>query len=287
MLFSSTKQVVVLLLRFEYLIDHIALRSRSLLIVKKPLRYPNHISITFPNFIMRASSIAALSTILSLATVQAQSTSENNCTVFTWDQQPAYYIYGPPERISGATTCAPRNNESHYCALKADGDIQVQYSKNVTSLRDSCWNTPDGVTCFLESIIKPAVNASLNGEPWSNSVIGAIDNWESIEPGESAYLNFTTLKRCFVGTMSNCTGNLTDGLALEACAPVWHTVGTSQRAIMDGEVIVVNISEADVGNFRDPFANQVSGEEAAAGRFVVGGNVLGIALAVAFAAVLV
>merc|ERR1711939_1120354 len=63
---------VVLLLRFEYLIDHIALRSRSLLIVKKPLRYPNHISITFPNFIMRASSIAALSTILSLATVQAQ-----------------------------------------------------------------------------------------------------------------------------------------------------------------------------------------------------------------------
>merc|ERR1711964_809407 len=218
----GTKQVVVLLLRFEYLIDHIALRSRSLLIVKKPLRYPNHISITFPNFIMRASSIAALSTILSLATVQAQSTSENNCTVFTWDQQPAY------------------------CALKADGDIQVQYSKNVTSLRDSCWNTPDGVTCFLESIIKPAVNASLNGEPWSNSVIGAIDNWEPIEPGESAYLNFTTLKRCFVGTMSNCTGNLTDGLALEACAPVWHTVGTSQRAIMDGEVIVVNISEADV-----------------------------------------
>merc|ERR1712093_815924 len=152
---------------------------------------------------MRASSIAALSTILSLATVQAQSTSENNCTVFTWDQQPAYYIYGPPERISGATTCAPRNNESHYCA------------------RDSCWNPPDGVTCFLESIIKPAVNASLNGEPWSNSVIGAIDNWEPIEPGESAYLNFTTLKRCFVGTMSNCTGNLTDGLALEACAPVW------------------------------------------------------------------
>merc|ERR1712098_395046 len=133
------KQVVVLLLRFEYLIDHIALRSRSLLIVKKPLRYPNHISITFPNFIMRASSIAALSTILSLATVQAQSTSENNCTVFTWDQQPAYYIYGPPERISGATTCAPRNNESHYCALKADGDIQVQYSILSGQVRGRLW----------------------------------------------------------------------------------------------------------------------------------------------------
>ncbi|KAH7417870.1 hypothetical protein BKA64DRAFT_653037 [Cadophora sp. MPI-SDFR-AT-0126] len=235
---------------------------------------------------MKVNSITIISTLLSFSTVHAQSTSENNCTIFTWDQQPAYYIYGHPERISGATTCAPRNNESHYCALKADGDIQVQYSNNVTEFRDACWNTPDGTTCFLESIIKPAVNASLNGEPWNDSVIGSIDNWASIAPGTSAYLNFTTLKRCFVGTMSNCTGNLTDGLALEACAPVWHTVGTSPRAIMDGEVIVVNISEADVANFRDPFENQSSGEEGVAGRFLVGRDVMGFALVLAFTAAL-
>ncbi|KAK0112732.1 hypothetical protein ONS95_014468 [Cadophora gregata] len=236
---------------------------------------------------MRANNIAKLSALLSIATVHAQVVSANNCTVFSWDQQPAYYVYGPPERISGASTCAPRNNESHYCALNADGDIQVQYSKNVTSLRDSCWNTPDGPACFLESIVKTAVNASLNGEPWNNSVIASVNTWEAIEPGTSAYLNFTTLKRCFVGTMSNCTGNLTDGVVLEACAPVYHTTGTNPRAIMDGEVIVVNVSEADVGNFRDPFEKQFSGEGGgAAGNFVVGGNVLAVAVAVTFATAL-
>ncbi|KAH7370324.1 hypothetical protein BKA65DRAFT_561978 [Rhexocercosporidium sp. MPI-PUGE-AT-0058] len=235
---------------------------------------------------MKLTSLSTLYTFLAITTVGAQFQSENNCTIFTWDQQPAYYTYGPPERISGASTCAPKKNESHYCALKADGDIQVRYSNNVTEIDDSCWRSPEGITCFLESIIKPAINASLNGEFWDNSVVGAIDNTATIEPGISAYLNFTTLKRCFVGTMSNCKGNVTDGTVLEACAPVYHSVGANFRAIMDGDVIVVNISEADVGNYRDPFANQVSGEEGSAGRFTVGGNALGLVLAVAFVAAL-
>ncbi|KAH9218165.1 hypothetical protein DL95DRAFT_458721 [Leptodontidium sp. 2 PMI_412] len=161
---------------------------------------------------------------------------------FTWNQQPACYIYGTPERISGASTCAPRNNESHYYALKADGDIQVRYSKNVTELSDNWWNPLERVSCFLGTIIKPAINRSLNGEPWNNSIIGVIDNTAALEPATSAYLNFTTLKRCFVGATSNCTGNLTDGLVLEVCAPVYHSVGANKRAIMDGEVVVVNIS---------------------------------------------
>ncbi|KAG4432160.1 hypothetical protein IFR05_012352 [Cadophora sp. M221] len=284
-MFSCPTIPDVIQLKTEYFPVHIAFSRQASLAIKIS-HCQTSVPLHYQNITMKMNSISTLSALVALVaitTVQAQVQSENNCTVFTWDQQPAYYIYGPPERISGATTCAPRNNESHYCALKADGDIQVRYSKNVTELRDNCWNTPEGISCFLETIIKPAINASLSGEPWNNTVIGAIDNTAALEPGVSAYLNFTTLKMCFAGAMSNCTGGLTDGIVLEACAPVYHSVGASRRAIMDGEVIVVNISEADVGNYRDPFANQVSGEEDAAGRFLVGdGNVLGLALVVAF-----
>ncbi|KAL2066153.1 hypothetical protein VTL71DRAFT_2224 [Oculimacula yallundae] len=237
---------------------------------------------------MKVAAISLIFALLSISTVEAQFQSPNNCTIFTWDKQPAYYTYGPPERISGATTCAPKNNESHYCGLTAEGDIQVSYSKNISVFADSCWRVGNSITCWLESIIKPAINESLAGQQWNQSVIASIDNTAAIEPGVSAYLNFTTLKRCFVGTLSNCTGNMTDGDVIEACAPVYHTDGRGRGRIMDGEVIVVNISESDVGNFRDPFANQVSGSEAegAAERLFLDGNVMGLGLVVAFAVML-
>lgn len=130
------------------------------------------------------------------------------------------------------TLLCPQSRRRHPSALQ----------QNVTELSDNWWNPLERVSCFLETIIKPAINRSLNGEPWNNSIIGVIDNTAALEPATSAYLNFTTLKRCFVGATSNCTGNLTDGLVLEVCAPVYHSVGANKRAIMDGEVVVVNIS---------------------------------------------
>ncbi len=237
---------------------------------------------------MRAATLVRLSVILpflSVPAIQAQATPKGNCTVFDWDQQPAYFTYGTPERISGASKCAPRNNESHYCSLVADGDIQVTYRRNATSPPDACWNTGAGVSCFLHSLVLAAVNSTLAGENWRESVIGAIDQTVALEPGTSAYLNFTTLNRCFVGTLSNCTGGLEDGIVLQACAPVYHTVGANGKAIMDGEVTIVNVSASDVGNFEDPFANQVSPEEAAASMgYIVSGKLMALGVAVVFVA---
>lgn len=87
--------------------------------------------------------------------------------------------------------------------------------------------------------------------------------------------------------MSNCTRDLIDGVILEAYAPVWHRVGAGSMVILDGEVKVVNVPDADVGKYMNPFANQKGGGEVGvAGRFYVVGNMLTLDLGVAFAAVL-
>lgn len=89
-----------------------------------------------------------------------------------------------------------------------------------------------------------------------------------LQEGTSGYLNFYPLDRCVEGTISGCNGTIQDGFAIEACAPVATKAGRSMQTVMDGRVVVVNVSASDVGNFRDPFANQVSSDGGKSVHFV-------------------
>jgi hypothetical protein len=206
---------------------------------------------------MKSFTVTAFAALLSVATAQ-------NCTVFNWNQQRPYLLTYPPQRISGASTCPPSSNTTHSCPLVASGDGQYTFSYNISSvLRDAGWNTGTGSETFMHNLIYSAVNGSLNetGTPvgWNTSVIGVLDTVYPLSPNTSAYLNFTAYKRCFAGTMSNCTGGLQDGVAIEACAPVYHTTERSNggRAILDGNYTLQEVPEANVTQYSDPFANQV------------------------------
>ncbi|XMA10574.1 hypothetical protein WAI453_003365 [Rhynchosporium graminicola] len=73
------------------------------------------------------SFVNVVSALLSIATVEGQFQSSKNCTIFIWDQQPAYFSSGRPERISSAATCtSKKTNKTQYCGLTENGDIQVQ-----------------------------------------------------------------------------------------------------------------------------------------------------------------
>lgn len=94
-------------------------------------------------------------------------------------------------------------------------------------------------------------------------MIGLIDTTERLGAGQAAYLNFTLLRRCFAGTMSNCSGGVVDGLGIEACAPVTHTDRTTDgMTILDGEYTLVNVTRDDVeaNKYPDPFSGQNRGE---------------------------
>jgi hypothetical protein len=146
--------------------------------------------------------------------------------------------------------------------------LQKVFTYNLTRLLPNAPIVVDGKETsdtFLHNLILSAsgVNSSLSGASWESSVIGLIDTTQSLPPGSSGYLNFTTFKRCFAGTMSNCTGGLTDGLSIEACAPVTHTDRTTGGLdILDGKVTLVNVSSSDVeaGKFPDPFRGQSRGD---------------------------
>jgi hypothetical protein len=202
---------------------------------------------------------ALFHTLITRITAQSSSTREGNCTVFNWDQQPAYVRYDTtPQRISAAESCPKRENITHQCAIIAEGDLQVQWKQNST-LQDSSWNGEDGVTSFFYTIIHTAVQDYLNENnvTFNNTIIGLIDSVATLEPGSAGYLNFTSLLSCFQGTFGNCTG-VDDGLAVEACTPV-ATVDESGLAILQGNYSVQNVSEAHVGKYNDPFAGQSRG----------------------------
>jgi hypothetical protein len=143
---------------------------------------------------------------------------QSNCTVFTWDQQPSYLTYNDPqERIAAGVACEA--NASHPCALHAAGNEYVEFTHNLTNgssrynrFQDPTWTATlsNGyfvAESFLHSAIFAQVNSSLGGLPWNYSVYGAIDRTVTLEPWQSGYLNFTPVRRCFVGAMSNCTGD--------------------------------------------------------------------------------
>lgn len=63
--------------------------------------------------------------------------------------------------------------------------------------------------------------------------------------------------------MSNCSGELSNGLGIEAWAPVTHTDWTTDGMnILDGVVTLVNVSSSDVkaGKFPNPFRGQSRGD---------------------------
>lgn len=216
----------------------------------------------------------------------AQSQQNGNCTVFDWDQQPGYLTNSTTEvRVSAAATCQPKSNETHDCPITAAGDAQASFTYNVsTTLRNVYWQGPSSAESFLHNLILNAVNSSLDGATWPDYAVGLIDTTQALSPGTSGYINFAALQRCFEGTMSNCTGELEDGLAIRACAPVLNPARDGNRiGILSGRYSIVEIPEEQVTQYRDPYAGQLSSD--ASERLHRGTTVtLAMSLAVAFAA---
>ena len=222
------------------------------------------------------SIFVLLAAITSLTYAQSKDTI-TNCTIFTWDKQPAYLQYYPAQRVSAASTCPPSSNDTHTCPLTAAGDLLLSWEYNITG-RDSYWLVDKPFrhqVTFYHSLISAAINESLAGTPWNESVIGIIDTVQAQTPNTSAYLDFAGLKRCFAGTFSNCTGDLADGTPVEACAPVYHTTREQgSMSILDGNYSRVEIPQANVSKYSDPFAHQARGDggfgaSAFAGRSIV------------------
>ncbi|KAL2865057.1 uncharacterized protein BJX67DRAFT_192588 [Aspergillus lucknowensis] len=214
-----------------------------------------------------------LSTTL-LASVSAQSTGAN-CTVFNWDRNPAYIAQYPPQRISAGATC-PENNQNLTCPLTASGDAQYSATTNITRL--STFNFAP----VVEETVAGADNSESDNIPtpfFNETIIASIDATRILEPGQSAYLNFTAYRFCYTGTVGKCTEGVEDGVGVEICAPFWHNTSSDGFPSLDGEYKIVNISEEDVGRYPDPYENQVRGEDdgegGAAGLRVGGGVVFG------------
>ncbi|KAL3458922.1 hypothetical protein BJX64DRAFT_209312 [Aspergillus heterothallicus] len=204
------------------------------------------------------SSIALLLSSTSLL-ASAQQGSLGNCSVFNWDTNPAYIQSYPPERVSAAGTC-PENEGNLTCPLTASGDAQYSATVNITGL----------LTTQFVPIVADAVRDENNTETeyggllapgFNESVIGSIDQTRLIEPGQSAYLNFTAYQYCYEGTVSNCTDGVEDGAAVRVCAALWHNVTDEGFPIFDGEYTVVNISANDVDDYPDPYENQVRDDD--------------------------
>jgi len=201
--------------------------------------------------------LIGLTTIISVSKAQ---TDNPNCTIFDWDGQPGYLQNDTVQRISAAATCEPARNETHECPIVAHGDAAVQYKYNISStLRSSYWHTPHGSENYIHSLILSSVNSSLDGMPWPDYAIGAIDTTETLEPGTSGYIQFTPYLRCFAGILSNCTGGIEDGIGIEACAPViqtlWDSVG-----VLQGDFSIEKVAEDEVSHYRDPYSGQSSGD---------------------------
>lgn len=202
--------------------------------------------------------LIGLTTIISVSKAQTVPLVGPNCTVFDWDGQPGYLQNGRAQPISAAATCEPARNETHKCPIVAHGDAAGQWEYNISSTLPNAYS-PDSSENYVHSLILSTVNSSLDGAPWPVYVVGAIDTTEALEPGTSGYILFTPYLRCFTGTMSNCTGGIEDGIGIKTCAPVIQTLWDSVT-VLQGNFSIEEVAEDDVSLYRDPFANQVSGD---------------------------
>ncbi|RDW92895.1 uncharacterized protein DSM5745_00217 [Aspergillus mulundensis] len=198
-------------------------------------------------YLLPSTALFSLLTLTLPVTINAQTQTSANCSVFNWDQNDPYLATYPPQRVSGASSCAG-TSENLTCALTAEGDGQYSASNNISGLATITFTSVVADTVSEDSLIAPGFN---------DSVIGSIDTTQILRPGQSAYLNFTAYKFCYTGTVANCTEGVDNDTAVEACAPVWHEQGGYAR--LDGEYWVVNISASDVDQYEDPYANQVGG----------------------------
>ncbi|KAL2802100.1 hypothetical protein BJX63DRAFT_134182 [Aspergillus granulosus] len=218
---------------------------------------------------------ASIALLLSSSLAAAQQAAQGNCSVFNWDSNPAYIASYPPQRVSAGGTC-PENEGNLTCALTASGDAQYTATNNITRLSTSQFVQIVADTVTEENSTETEYGGLL-APGFNSSVIGAIDQTRMIEPGESAYLNFTAYRYCYEGTVGNCTEGVEDGVAVQICAPVWHNVTEGGFPIFDGKYAVVNISANEVGDYSDPYENQVrdDGGNAAAGLRAGAGVVFG------------
>ncbi|KAL2846640.1 hypothetical protein BJY01DRAFT_173600 [Aspergillus pseudoustus] len=226
---------------------------------------------------MMSKSSVALLRLLSFFPLlaAAQQTTQANCTVFNWDNNPAYIATYPPQRVSAGGTC-PENEGNLNCPLAASGDAQYAATVNITRLSTRHF-VPIVADAVTDANSTQTDDGCLLAPGFNSSVIGSIDQTRLIEPGQSAYLNFTAFRYCYEGMVGNCTEGVEDGTAVQICAPVWHNVTNDGFPIFDGKYTVVNISANEVDEYSDPYENQVrdDGGNAAAGLKAGSGVALG------------
>ncbi|KAL4882262.1 hypothetical protein BJY04DRAFT_50974 [Aspergillus karnatakaensis] len=216
------------------------------------------------------STTALLSSLL-LTAANAQSNAAN-CSVFNWDNNPASISTYPPERVGAAGTC-PENESNLTCALTASGDAQYTANVNITGLN---------IVNFAEVVQSTVDNSTLEAPGFNASIAGAIDTTRILEPGQSAYLNFTAYQFCYTGTVGNCSEGVDNETAVEVCAPLWREDGFPR---IDGTYTVVNVSANDVDRYPDPYENQVRPEDAAVS--LLGGLNMGLVGLLALGAAMV
>lgn len=219
------------------------------------------------------SSIVALACATGLATAQTTLAPETNCTIFNWNQAPVYLVNDTQrQRVSGASTCAPKSNSSHACPIEVHGDLDASFRANISAniLRDHYYNTGSGSSSFYFDLVNrtvPSANTTSTGIPFRNYVVGNINTIESLPPGTSGYLEFQRIFQCVAGTLSNCTANtLPDNTPVEFCAPLYHTTDLRTNTgvtILDGEFFLNQIDASNVSQYPDPFAGLSRGTSSA------------------------
>ncbi|KAJ5982094.1 hypothetical protein N7451_012194 [Penicillium sp. IBT 35674x] len=202
-------------------------------------------------YIKQAVLVSALLLGTKALAADSSSISSGNCTTFNWNHQDAEVAYYAPIRVSSGQSCPDSKgaNKNDTCPLSASGAAQFFAETNVTAFQ-----SPSKFAPLLEEALESA-NATMPAPYFNDSVISRIDQTRILEAGQSAYLNFTALKFCYEGSLSNCSGSLKDGTFARFCAPLW----TESDSLVSGEYTVVNISKSDVGQYKDPYAGQSDG----------------------------
>ncbi|KAF2460549.1 hypothetical protein BDY21DRAFT_369541 [Lineolata rhizophorae] len=203
-----------------------------------------------------AASLVVAFAFAPLAYAQQQG-DVTNCTIWEWDKTVDGYIEQyPPRRVSAGETCTGSRN----CAISASGVEMYDWTKNVSGL-------PYG---YFQAV-QAGLDEEQSGQEWSfnDSVLGTIENIMELSPGTSAYMNFSALRYCYVGTTQNCTGAVENRTRVEVCEPMYRSTQTGEDdddyvLIMGGSYVLVNISREEVDDYDDPYANLVRSGAASA-----------------------
>ncbi|KAJ5113287.1 hypothetical protein N7456_001821 [Penicillium angulare] len=218
---------------------------------------------------MHIEQLLFLSTLLlnsKAFAADSSSTSSGNCTTFNWNQDDAKIAYYAPIRISSGQSCPDSKgaNSTNTCPLSANGAAQFSAESNITAFQN-----PSKFAPLVEQALESA-NVTMPAPYFNDSVISRIDQTRILEAGQSAYLNFTALKFCYEGSLSDCSGSLEDGTKVEFCAPLW----SEKDSLVSGEYTVVNISKSEVGQYKDPYAGQSDGTGSDGDKGIASGRVL-------------